>query len=82
MLVGHGVVPPEEACSDKVCHHHIYSVVVMGQEDTEYSHSTQHPADPGVPPVPLGGVCKTHRQHINLDWVAKTKKNPQFINLF
>lgn len=39
LLVGHRVVPPEETCSDKICHHHIHSVVVMGQEDAENSHS-------------------------------------------
>lgn len=62
LLVGHSVVPPKEACSDEVCNHHIHSVMVMGQQDTENPHSTQCPAKPLVPPEPLGGICQSNKK--------------------
>ena len=55
LLVGQGVVPPEEACCEIVGHQHIHSIVVMGQEDAEDAHCTQSPAKPVVPPKPLRG---------------------------
>lgn len=64
LLVGHSVVPPKEARSNKVCNHHIHSVVVMCQKDAENPHSTQNQAKPVVPPEPLGGICQSNRAEL------------------
>lgn len=56
LLVGHGVVPPEETCCDEISHHHVHSIVVMGQQDAEDAYCTQSPAEPVVPPKPLRGI--------------------------
>lgn len=58
MLIGHSVVPPEESRGDIICHHHVHSVVVMRQENTEDSNHAEKPADPVVPPESARGICK------------------------
>lgn len=57
LLIGHCMVPPEEACGHKVGHHHVDGVVVMSQQDAEDTDSTQAPADPVVPPEPPWRIC-------------------------
>lgn len=56
MLVGHRVVPPEESRGDVVRHHHVHSVVVMGQEDAEDPNHAEQPANPVVPPESSRGI--------------------------
>lgn len=56
------MVPPKEACSDKVRNHHIHSVVVVCQKDAENPHSAQRPAKPVIPPEPLGRICQSNRR--------------------
>ena len=84
LLVGQSVVPPEEAGCDKVCHHHIHSVVVVGQQDAEDTNSTQGPAYPVVPPESLRRICHsiketyvkhrfTKRTRVLLKWKGQGK---------
>lgn len=61
LLVRHSMVPPEETCSDKVGHNHIHSVVVMGKKDADYSHCTQSPAKPVIPPESLWRIYQKER---------------------
>lgn len=65
LLVGHGVVPPEESCCDEIGHNYVYGVVVMGQEDAEDPHRTQQPTGPVVPPEPLWRVCGIGEMKMN-----------------
>lgn len=81
-LVGHGVVPPEEACSDEVSYEYIYSVVVMSEEDAENTHSRQRPTAPVVPPETPRGVCGAQKyakfDYLRLStyhWKAKTQSD-------
>lgn len=57
LLIGHCMVPPEEACGHEVSQHHVDGVVVMGQQDAEDTNSTQAPADPVIPPEPPWRIC-------------------------
>lgn len=61
MLIGHGVVPPEESRGDVIGHHHIHSIVVMRQEDTEDSNHAEKPAEPVVPPESSRGIWKVYK---------------------
>ena len=65
LLVGQSVVPPEEAGCDEVRHHHIHSVVVVGQQDAEDTNSTQGPAYPVVPPESLWRICHSSKEDKN-----------------
>lgn len=62
LLVRHSMVPPEQTCSDKVGHNHIHSVVVMGKKDADYSHCTQSPAKPVIPPESLWRIYQKERE--------------------
>lgn len=58
LLIGHSVVPPEESRGDVICHHHVHSVVVMRQENTEDPNHAEEPANPVVPPQSSRGIWK------------------------
>lgn len=60
LLIGHRMVPPEEARGHEVRHHHVDCVVVMSQEDAEDPDRTQAPADPVIPPESPWRICQPH----------------------
>ncbi len=57
LLIGHCMIPPEEACGHEVGHHHVDGVVIMSQQDAEDTDGTQAPADPVIPPEPPWRIC-------------------------
>lgn len=73
LLVRHSMVPPEETCSDKVGHNHIHSVVVMGKKDADYSHCTQSPAKPVIPPESLWRIYQKERGKKKGQYTRKNK---------
>lgn len=56
-LVGHGVVPPEEARRDEVGDDDVYGVVIMSQKDAEDAEDAERRAPPVIAPEASRGVC-------------------------
>lgn len=40
LVVGHSVVPVEEAWGDEIRHHYIHAVMLMRYQDTDHAHCT------------------------------------------
>ncbi len=40
LVVGHGVVPVEEARRDEIRHHDVYAVMLMRYQDADHTHCT------------------------------------------
>lgn len=38
LVVGHGVVPVEEAWGDEIRHHYVYAVMLMCYQDADHAH--------------------------------------------
>lgn len=53
------MVPPEEACSDKVGNDHVYGIVIMSEEDAEHAHDAEGPTSPVIAPEASRRVCET-----------------------